>query len=261
MKKDIEFSNDFYIHLLETIKANGYQFKFYDELLSNQKYVILRHDIDFSLNQAMKMAVNEHINDVKSTYFFLLTSNFYNLHSKESTQILKKIKSLGHDIGLHFDETKYSGCTIDQLVIEARKEAETLTNIVGEKINKISMHRPSAKLLESNVSFGEDFINTYSIMFFKDIKYISDSRMNWKENPLDVISSNKYTKIQILTHPIWYNIKSEQPKDILMKFIRDASKELYSNIEQNITNLNDLLGINEILSEVNDNDKLPNEIK
>ena len=45
--------------------------------------------------------------NVNSTYFILLSTDFYNINSDKSLRILKEIKRLGGKIGLHFDEKKY----------------------------------------------------------------------------------------------------------------------------------------------------------
>ena len=58
----------------------NYLFISYDELdLKNDKQVILRHDVDVSIDLALKMAILENNSNVKSTYFFLLSNLSYNL--------------------------------------------------------------------------------------------------------------------------------------------------------------------------------------
>ena len=50
----------------------------YDELRKSKKFLILRHDVDFSLDYALQMAQKEAQNKIRSTYFILLHSPFYN---------------------------------------------------------------------------------------------------------------------------------------------------------------------------------------
>ena len=45
---------------------------------SNQNTLLLRHDIDFSIDYAYQLAQAEIELKVNSTFFFLLTSNMYN---------------------------------------------------------------------------------------------------------------------------------------------------------------------------------------
>ena len=94
---------------------------------SSDKDVILRHDVDASLEAALKMAELENKINVSSTYFILLSSEFYNPFTLESSKIIKKILKLGHKLGLHYNEL---------FIIENRLEAsQTL-----KKENDSSLH-------------------------------------------------------------------------------------------------------------------------
>lgn len=68
---------------------------------------IIRHDVDMDLQEAVKMAEIENEIGIRSTFFVLLTSEYYNLLSGKNTNSVKKILELGHEIGLHFDITAY----------------------------------------------------------------------------------------------------------------------------------------------------------
>jgi len=101
----MQFTFTAYKHLLEKLNTNQYQFtNYHDYNKPKDRVVILRHDIDFSLKSAVKFAEIEHDMGISSTYFVLLRTDFYNAASKESQNCIKRIKSLGHEIGLHFDE-------------------------------------------------------------------------------------------------------------------------------------------------------------
>ena len=67
--------------------------------------------------------------------------------------------------------------------------------------------RHDKMMLENEVSFPS-MINSYSSKFFKEFKYLSDSRMHWRENVEAVIKSHDYHRLHILTHAFWY-AKSE----------------------------------------------------
>ena len=54
------------------------------------------------------MAHLERKNNVRSTYFFLLTSGVYNILDKDIINKIIFIKRLGHEIGLHFDPSVYN---------------------------------------------------------------------------------------------------------------------------------------------------------
>ena len=75
----------------------------YEKLRKSKKFLILRHDVDFSLDYALKLAKKEAKNEIKSTYFILLHGEYYNPFDKKNTKIIKEISNLGHEIGLHYD--------------------------------------------------------------------------------------------------------------------------------------------------------------
>ncbi len=49
-----------YRRLLELLRSKGYPFCFYDEADQYEKSVILRHDVDFTIEKAVEMAEIEH---------------------------------------------------------------------------------------------------------------------------------------------------------------------------------------------------------
>ena len=117
-----------YIDFLDKFLAGKYKFIFFSELdNSDSGQVTLRHDIDHNCSIAFQMAKIEYSkNKLKSTYFFLLTNNSYNLLSYENYKIVKKIKELGHKISLHFDPTIYddinSGLLYEKIFLRKHSE-------------------------------------------------------------------------------------------------------------------------------------------
>ena len=63
--------------------------------------VLLRHDVDLSLEAALAMAAVEADADVSSTYFLMTESVFYNLASTEGVSAIARLRELGHRVGLH----------------------------------------------------------------------------------------------------------------------------------------------------------------
>ena len=63
--------------------------------------------MDFSPERALELATIEHEMGVKSTYFLLMHSPFYNLFEKQNFEMFCKIRELGHDLALHFDFAFY----------------------------------------------------------------------------------------------------------------------------------------------------------
>ena len=165
----------------------------------------------------------------------LISSDFYNPLSKASIDAMKRIISLGHKIGLHFDELKYCGDDDwnQNLVIEKiLEEKKRLESIIEDSVDVVSMHRPSKKTLEANLSIP-GMINSYGREYFNDIKYVSDSYHRWRENVYDVVETGT-PKIQLLTHAFWYNDISLTRSQAFRQYIDGAKDVTYKLLEDNI---------------------------
>lgn len=240
---ELNFTFDGYSNLISVLRISGYSFADYHNHTNFQRCVILRHDIDNSIEKALNIAELEHEQGVKSTYFTLLRTDFYNPASKKGLSALKKIQSLGHEIGLHFDEMAYD--ELEDVEDAIKNEAGILSDIIGAPITTVSMHRPSQKTLDANYDLNP-MVNSYSKTFFNDFKYLSDSRRRWREPVLDIIKSSEYDRLHILSHPIWYQETEESIHDTIKRFVISANKERYSQEAENIKNIESILDINEI---------------
>ena len=92
--------------LLRPLEAGGYGFARYGERPSG-RHVLWRHDVDVSMHRAARLAEIEAERGVVATYFVNPRSVFYNLLEPEIEVLLRRIRSLGHEIGLHFDAGAY----------------------------------------------------------------------------------------------------------------------------------------------------------
>lgn len=184
---------------------------------------------------------------IHSTWFVLLRTDFYNPASAASQQFLRRIRSLGHEIGLHFDEIAYTGensaDTQDPSSMEKQIlfEAGILSDICGCPVTTVSMHRPSKATLEADLHIP-GIVNSYGKTFFHDFKYLSDSRCHWREPVEDIIRSGEHDRLHILTHAFWYHEQKQDIGQTIDTFIRAASSERYMQMSENITNLPEVLG-------------------
>ena len=103
------FSLDHYGELLEAARAGGYRFAGF-ESPPQPGDLLLRHDVDLSLDAALRMAELEAEAGATATYFLMTESVFYNLASKEGVEALARLRALGHRVGLH---AVYPHATLD----------------------------------------------------------------------------------------------------------------------------------------------------
>ena len=245
----MEFTYDWYYNIIKLLIEKGYQFISYEDYENNydiiKKCCILRHDIDYSMKKIERMLEVEANLGVFSTWFIQYNSDFYNPFSKKSLSIINKILSKGGKIGLHFDETSYDDFILENPIefkSYVEHEAEMLRRgLGGRPIRVVSMHRPSKKTLDADFQF-DTLVNSYSKKYFKDFKYISDSRMNWREPVEEIVRKGIEPRLHILTHPFWYNDVEKNINEAVIEFISNAGKERYNILNENITDLECIVG-------------------
>ncbi len=232
-----DFTHDSYSDILSAF-INKSKFISYTEIDQNSNYVLLRHDVDFSVHAAYDLAVIENKFGIRSTYFLLLHSEFYNLLDKENIELIKKIINLGHQIGLHFDSSMYEINNDSSFEGFIQFESNIIRKIFNTEVNAFSFHNPSViDLKRENFKYA-GLINTYATIFKQEIAYCSDSNGYWRHSRLsDFVVSNLNPKVQILTHPEWWRkiIMSPAEKvEFCIKGRTDYTREFYKNLlEQN----------------------------
>ena len=137
----MDFSYTGYARLLSLLRQHDYETVDYHNYEGYSRCVILHHDIDTDLTQAVRLAELEAEAGVRSTYFVLLRTDFYNPASSESLEQLHRIQALGHEIGLHFDEKAYPTGTQEEMVQRILKERGVLSALLETEVSTVSMHR------------------------------------------------------------------------------------------------------------------------
>ncbi len=204
--KELTYNN--YRSLITELKKD-YSFtcfskiKFSNELV--QKKVLLRHDIDLSLEKALEMAEIEHELGVSAVYFLFLRSPFYNIFSGREEKIIRRIIELQHYIGLHFDFAKYDNLSISQMSYQIKQEIDFLQDFYQVKLDSVSFHRPLSLDFFNRLELS-NYPHSYEPVFVNNFKYLSDSRATWRfGHPLESDEYKRRENMHILVHPIWWN--------------------------------------------------------
>lgn len=248
----MHFTYESYSSLISLLKAHGYSFVSYDTWQEQEgRCVIMRHDIDNDPSRSLRLAQLEASHDIHSVYFVLLTSDFYNVFSRRSREHLRGIIELGHEIGLHFDPAAYPGQddTPEKLTANILREAELLSKAISHPVKFVSMHRPGRKILEADLEIP-GMINAYSKPFYSRggalFKYLSDSRRLWREPAEEIITSEKFSYLHILTHAFWYHDQEKDLRTTLADYINSAAPERYAILSENIKDLAGVISPEEI---------------
>jgi hypothetical protein len=195
------FTYDAYIKFLRLLKQNFRIVPFCEATDDACSFLILRHDVDASLEAALKMAKIEHELGIRSTYFVLFSYKFYNLLERDDLATLREISKLGHEIGLHYDVVTYE--SYDQALRETLKtEISLLKRLLGRNIFSIARHNVSLMTGEDPFKDIKGYINAYDPELCRN--YVSDSCRSWFLKDLTRLLEFNYRKVQLLIHPfLW----------------------------------------------------------
>ena len=176
------FELEHYRELLDAARAGGYRFgRFEGEPEPGRVY--LRHDVDLSLDAALRMAELEAAASVTATYFLMSESVFYNLASREGTAAVSRLLELGHDVGPH-----------------------AVWPTVPESVDRFSpvlaWHNPDPQYMSAPV---DGLLNVMAEPWFTKGQYRSDSNQHWRSGcPHEELARGDFEWLHLLTHPeIW----------------------------------------------------------
>jgi hypothetical protein len=227
-----DFTRAGYAALLDAFAALGYTCRGFGEVESGSRHLVLRHDLDMSLDAAVPIAEIEAARGLRATYFVLVGTEMYNPFSPAGRQILARLSALGHAVGLHFDvgQAAVGPSALDDAVAA---ECGALEAILGVPVETVSFHRPAAGLWASDRR-PAGRRHAYERRYVEEIGYCSDSRGGWHHgHPLDHASVGGGTALQLLTHPIWWPDAARPPVGSLDEFLAARLAALDSALAAN----------------------------
>jgi hypothetical protein len=222
-----DFNLDNYKKLLELALENYRFTTFTAESFNRQKKIILRHDIEFSIPIALRMAEIEASLGIKATYFLQIQSEFYNPFDKGNYNSIKKIIENGHDLGLHFDSHFWeinSGKELEKYIKIDKNIIETYFEV---RIKTFSFHNTNDFVLSCENENYAGLINVYSKKFKTETGYCTDSTGYWRYERLeDRLRKAKDEFMQILIHDGMWQDEALPPRQRVFKVINDRAEYL-----------------------------------
>lgn len=231
----LDFTLRKYKELCGSISNSGYEPLSVKRYLSStdlpDNFIILRHDVDRNPERAETMAYLEDELGIKSTYYFRKNSHVF------KSDIIKRISSMGHEIGYHYEVLDKAKGNIEKAYLIFNEELNLFREIVDVKT--ISMHgNPLTRWINS------DFWKSHSLDEFgligdaslsikdKNVLYHTDTGRSW--NPL---KHNIKDFISISNGTINNNL---QNTDNLIAFISklNGKNQLYLSVHPNRWNDN-----------------------
>lgn len=232
------FSFDDYKKIIRIIKSTD-RYMDYHKALTSDKFILMRHDVEYSVERAYELAKVESSMDFTSTFFFQWTNNSYNILSRKNKDLIKDMHERGHTIGLHF---ALNGMTdMEQIRKQIVKEIDILNSMFEFKIDTFSIHRPSKDVLRENIKLP-GIINAYQDEFFTfaenvtentpvSVKYLSDANHIWRYGYPDEKNILENDKVQILTHPFAWCKKGYDNFENYKSLIKEKYVELVNSVD------------------------------
>jgi hypothetical protein len=164
--------------------------------------LILRHDVDLSLQAAVALAEIEAEEGAWSTWFLMTRSVFYNLASRDGEHAIARLRELGHRIAHH---AVYPHVDLDERFDPV-----------------IAWHNPDPAFMQEEVV---GVTNVMSAPFFDPARYRSDSNQNWRHGcPHDELATSAFDWIQLLIHPEIWAFEGSTMRESMESFL-DAERE------------------------------------
>lgn len=195
------FALEHYRELLEAAKTGGYRFAFFDREPEAGE-LLLRHDVDLSLDAALKLAELEAGAGAQATYFLMTQSVFYNLASPEGEHALARLRELGHSVGLH--------------AVYPRLELDERFDPV------VAWHNPDPDFMREPV---DGAVNVMQPGYFDPEHYRSDSNQHWRNGcPHQDLTAGGFEWLQLLTHPEIWAYPGQTMRETMLAML-DAERE------------------------------------
>ena len=196
-----DFDLGHYRELLEAAKAGGYRFAFFDREPAAGD-LLLRHDVDLSLDAALTLAELEAEAGAAATYFLMTRSVFYNLASTEGERALSRLRELGHRVGLH--------AVYPQLDFDDRFDPV------------VAWHNPDPEFMREPV---DGAVNVMQAPYFDTDHYRSDSNQHWRSGcPHEDLAAGRFEWLQLLTHPEIWAYPGRTMRETMLSML-DAERE------------------------------------
>jgi len=176
-----DFSLEHYRALLDAARAGGYRFGGFDRP-PEPGDLILRHDVDLSLDAALAVAEVEAAAGASSTWFLMTRSVFYNLASPEGERAIERLRDLGGRIAHH---AVWPHVDLDERFAPV-----------------VAWHNPDPEYMTAPI---DGATNVMAAPWFDPEHYRSDSNAHWRHGcPHERLARGEFEWLQLLTHPeIW----------------------------------------------------------
>jgi hypothetical protein len=202
-----DFTAIAYNKLLDTLRNQGYKFQTFQDFLRDpqEHTVILRHDVDKMPRNSELFAYLEHKTGIRASYYFRTVPQSF------QRQIIRRIASLGHEIGYHYEDLDLCNGDLDKAYLSFQKNLAMLRELVP--VQTICMHgSPMSRQNNRELWSTHDYRRlgimgeTYSDIDYSKVLYLTDTGRGW--NFADASIRDKVTtSFDIKARNTWHLIR------------------------------------------------------
>jgi len=142
------------------------------------KFVVIRHDVDRWPYNAVRMAEEEQILGLRSTYYFRYPATFY-------PDLMQYISQFGHEIGYHYEVVSKNNGDLEKSLEQFIQELSQFRLFI--QVQTICMHGDPLSPYDNrtlwNAYHFEDFgIIAEAYLSLSDLRYFTDTGRTWAGN-------------------------------------------------------------------------------
>lgn len=195
--------------------------------LPEEKFFLIRHDVDITPWAALTMAGFEQSVGVTTTYYWRLHAPYYNLMDATVLEVVQRIAELGHEVGLHYEPGFFLERGEDP-VEGTRRDIRTFEALLGRRTYTIAQHQPAEGPLLEEIS--KDHPCAYQRALVREIPYFGDSGFRWREGCI-CTKLGVHDRLHTLIHPHSWVISDRSWQEVLRKHASDLATRLEDEME------------------------------
>lgn len=205
------FSFEYYKWMLKSALQEGYvvsSFAAFDK--RNRRTVIMRHDVDYTLNGVYQLAEIETELGISATYMFRVHAHEYNLFAPHVCELIRYLRTSGHEVGLHYEAPSVAMALQVDPISLLKKEIAVMEQLIEAPVRSGSEHRDISHVVHEarylhDLCNPSDYFEFWAMSqeYSKEMKYLSDSNGIWREGDLSV-HLGQHDRFQVLVHPDWW---------------------------------------------------------
>ena len=215
-----DFTLTTYRKLLQNLYANGYSFQTLQDYTkqTEDKAVILRHDVDRLPENALVIAKIEKEAGIKASYYFRIIKESFD------ENIIIQIAKMGHEIGYHYENLTTCGGDLRLSIDDFRLNLKKLRKFYP--IKTICMHgspisKHDNRELWKYYNYREYGIisEPYFDLNFNEVFYLTDTGRSWnnyKASVKDMVNSKFDITIKDTNHLIDKIQNNELPDKMMI---------------------------------------------